>query len=68
LRSSATKVQQSKSVGGRALEAPPTKNTLIPCLLLVVATLAFYNPIAHCGFVYSDDVVYVMRNPQVHAG
>jgi len=38
------------------------------CLLLVVATLAFYNPVAHCGFVYSDDVSYITGNEQVRAG
>ncbi len=43
-------------------------NTAILCLLLAVATLAFYNPIAHCGFVYSDDVVYVMQNPAIDSG
>jgi protein O-mannosyl-transferase len=41
---------------------------MIVCLLLAVATLAFYNPIAHCGFVYSDDVVYVMQNPAIDSG
>jgi protein O-mannosyl-transferase len=46
----------------------PQKNTTVACLLLVVATLAFYNPIAHCGFVYSDDVVYVMQNPSIQSG
>lgn len=50
--------------GGRA----PQKNTAIACLLLAVITLGFYNPISHCGFVYSDDVVYVMRNPAIRAG
>ncbi len=43
-------------------------NPAILCLLLAVATLAFYNPIAHCGFVYSDDVVYVMQNPAIDSG
>lgn len=46
----------------------PQKNVFIACLLLVVATLAFYNPVAHCGFVYSDDIAYVTENPQVRAG
>ena len=46
----------------------PQQNTAIMCLLLAVATLAFYNPIAHCGFVYSDDVVYVMQNPAIRSG
>ena len=46
----------------------PRSNTAIACLLLAVATLSFYNPVAHCGFVYSDDIAYVTRNPQVRAG
>lgn len=46
----------------------PQKNVFIACLVLVVATLAFYNPVAHCGFVYSDDVPYVTGNSQVQAG
>ena len=46
----------------------PQKNVFIVCLVLVVATLAFYNPVAHCGFVYSDDVAYVTGNQQVRAG
>ncbi|HTS35934.1 MAG TPA: hypothetical protein VMH04_09700 [Candidatus Solibacter sp.] len=46
----------------------PQKNIAIACLLLAVVTLGFYNPISHCGFVYSDDVVYIMRNPAIRAG
>src|SRR5277367_2666600 len=46
----------------------PQHNPAIACLLLAVVTLGFYNPISHCGFVYSDDVVYVMRNPAIRAG
>jgi len=46
----------------------PQSNLFITCLLLVVATLAFYNPVAHCGFVYSDDVSYITGNEQVRAG
>ena len=46
----------------------PQKNVFIACLALVVATLAFYNPVAHCGFVYSDDVPYLTGNPQVQGG
>lgn len=41
---------------------------MIGCMLLVVATLAFYNPIGRCGFVYSDDVAYVMKNPAIRGG
>ena len=73
MSTSATKLQTSKLQESTSAEIPstlfsPKDNPAIACLLLVVTTLAFYNPIAHCGFVYSDDVVYVMRNPAVHAG
>lgn len=65
----ATKLQKNKSAPESARDSfSPEKNTAIACLLLAVVTLAFYNPIAHCGFVYSDDVTYVMRNPAVQAG
>lgn len=46
----------------------PRNNTAIACLLLAVVTLAFYNPVAHCGFVYSDDVPYITKNAAVRAG
>jgi protein O-mannosyl-transferase len=69
LPSPATKLQKSKSVPEPPRDlSSPAKNRAIACLLLAVATLAFYNPVAHCGFVYSDDIAYVTRNPQVRAG
>jgi tetratricopeptide (TPR) repeat protein len=46
----------------------PRNNKAIACLMLVVATLAFYNPVAHCGFVVSDDTAYVTENAHVRAG
>ena len=65
----AARLQKGKSVPEIApVSSFPEKNRVVACLLLVVATLAFYNPIAHCGFVYSDDVTYVTRNPAVQAG
>ncbi len=41
---------------------------LIPCLLLVVATLAFYNPIVHNQFIDYDDGSYILENPHVVSG
>jgi len=58
---------ESVAQGSRG-EFSPQQNRFIACLALVVATLSFYNPVAHCGFVYSDDIVYVTRNPHVRAG
>jgi tetratricopeptide (TPR) repeat protein len=46
----------------------PQKRELILCLLLVLATLALYNPVTRAPFLNFDDVVYVTDNPQVRAG
>ncbi|HUA13918.1 MAG TPA: tetratricopeptide repeat protein [Verrucomicrobiae bacterium] len=67
--STATRMQRSQAAEERVPKSfSPAENKAIACLLLVVATLAFYNPIAHCGFVYSDDVAYITRNAAVRAG
>src|SRR5258708_4490236 len=65
----ATRVRRSETV-------PPSKTflsflesrTMAWCLFLAMTTLAFYNPIAHDGFVSSDDNVYIVQNPQVREG
>ncbi len=46
----------------------PQKRKLILCLLLVLATIALYNPVTRAHFLNFDDVVYVTDNPQVRAG
>jgi len=38
------------------------------CALLVLAIAAVYAPVLRAGFVASDDVGYVVANPQVKAG
>jgi protein O-mannosyl-transferase len=43
------------------------RNTIL-CLLLVLLTLAFYNPVVHNGFTNLDDDLYVVNNPHVRAG
>src|SRR6202167_5219031 len=43
------------------------RSTLL-CLLLVLLTLAFYNPILRNGFTNLDDEVYVLHNTHVRAG
>jgi protein O-mannosyl-transferase len=48
------------------LQLPHRK--LILCLLLVLATIALYNPVTRAPFLNFDDVVYVTDNPQVHTG
>jgi protein O-mannosyl-transferase len=46
----------------------PEKRNVILCLLLVVATLALYNPVNSHPFVNYDDDRYVTDNPHVHNG
>jgi Flp pilus assembly protein TadD len=46
----------------------PGRRKLVLGLLLVVVTLALYNPVARNGFVNFDDDRYVTANPQVRAG
>jgi Flp pilus assembly protein TadD len=51
-----------------ALFSSPEKCNAILCLLLVVATLALYNPVNRHPFVNYDDDRYVIDNPRVHNG
>jgi protein O-mannosyl-transferase len=44
------------------------KQKLVLSLVLFAATLVFYNPIAHVGFILLDDVPYILNNPPVKAG
>ncbi len=46
----------------------PQRRRLIFCLLLVLATLALYNPVTRAPFLNYDDSDYVTDNPQVRAG
>src|SRR5579859_899763 len=41
---------------------------VIVCLLLVAATLAFYNPIIHNQFTGFDVWSYILKNPHVQSG
>src|ERR1039458_7147975 len=51
-----------------SLPMPREKHVVIWCLLLVMATLAFYNPIVRNQFVDFDDLSYIVKNPQVQRG
>jgi len=44
------------------------RRTTVLCLVLVLATLAFYNPVVRNGFVNFDDTVYITTNPHVRSG
>jgi protein O-mannosyl-transferase len=46
----------------------PRQRKLVLGLLLVVVTLALYNPVSRNGFVNFDDDRYVTDNPHVRAG
>jgi tetratricopeptide (TPR) repeat protein len=48
--------------------APAPRHTAIFCLLLVAATLAFYNPIVHNRFIDFDDSAYIVKNVHVQSG
>jgi tetratricopeptide (TPR) repeat protein len=44
------------------------KQTVVVCLLLALATVAVYWPVARQGFINFDDPDYVSANPRVQAG
>jgi protein O-mannosyl-transferase len=44
------------------------KQRPVLCLVLVLLTLVFYNPIGRNGFVNLDDTIYVTHNNHVRAG
>jgi tetratricopeptide (TPR) repeat protein len=50
------------------MSASREKHVVIFCLLLVAATLAFYNPIVHNRFTDFDDSAYILKNSQVQGG
>ena len=50
------------------LFSSPEKRTLVLSLLLVVISLAVYNPVIRNGFVNFDDPQYIVRNPHVTSG
>ncbi len=47
---------------------PREKHVVIYCLLLVAATLVFYNPVVRNQFVDFDDLSYILKNNHVLAG
>ncbi len=56
------------SPSSQTLFSSPEKRNLVLALLLVVATLALYNPVIHHPFVNFDDDRYVTDNIHVRAG
>lgn len=52
----------------RGQSDPAGKQRLIFSLVLAVIILAFYNPVAHNGFVFFDDSVYLLKNKVIQGG
>src|SRR5216683_3036461 len=50
------------------MSASREMHVVILCLLLVAATLAFYNPIIHNQFIDFDDSSYILKNSWVQGG
>jgi protein O-mannosyl-transferase len=52
------------------MDMPPSreKHIVIYCLVLVAATLAFYNPVVRNQFVDFDDLSYILKNSHVLGG
>ncbi len=44
------------------------RHVVILCLVLVAATLAFYNPIIQNQFIDFDDSSYIVKNPWIQTG
>jgi protein O-mannosyl-transferase len=50
------------------MPTPRETRVVIFCLLLVTATLAFYNPIAQNHFIDFDDSNYILKNANIQNG
>jgi protein O-mannosyl-transferase len=57
-----------RPTAGASLFASPEKRNLVLGLLLVVATLALYNPVSRHAFLNYDDDRYVTENSHVRSG
>jgi protein O-mannosyl-transferase len=58
----------SEQTSERTSEEKEEKRIVIFCLLLVVATLAFYNPIVRNQFIDFDDQSYILKNSHIQHG
>jgi protein O-mannosyl-transferase len=61
-------VTAKPTAAGSDLFSSPQKRSAILCLLLVLITLALYNPIVHNQFIDYDDGGYIFQNQHVQAG
>ncbi len=60
--------RESSTRGRAGVNLSPRTLALIIASLLVLATVALYYPVSSHGFLNYDDDIYVINNPQVHAG
>ena len=63
-----TNQEQNDHQAEPSLRRSPAKQRLILSLLLVLATLALYNPVTRAPFLNLDDDLYVTENPDIRAG
>jgi protein O-mannosyl-transferase len=65
-----TVAEPDTNIKGRDLSIfqSPEKVSLIMGLLLILVTLALYNPVSHAPFLNYDDDYYIIQNPHVRAG
>ena len=66
--SSSGKPEPTQSLSTAGESASRDSRIVISCLVLVAATLAFYNPIIHNQFTGFDDWNYLLKNPQIQSG
>lgn len=63
-----SKPQLSKQLAPVEAEQSGEIRIVISCLLLVAATLVFYNPLVHNQFTGFDDWSYILKNQHVQNG
>ena len=63
-----SKPQLSKQLAPVEADQSGEIRIVISCLLLVAATLVFYNPLVHNQFTGFDDWSYILKNQHVQNG
>jgi tetratricopeptide (TPR) repeat protein len=63
-----TNQEQNDHKAESSILQSPQKQRVVCSLLLVLATLALYNPISRAPFLNLDDDLYITENPNVQGG